>query len=163
MAAMVRSRKIVKLYFRAQVIATLAEFFFQKSSWYALVYCMCVLLVMETNLFMLWDERTSWSTLRGSITFAAAITTAALFGLSHIESWIVLAEGFLLAALGTALLQTRYTMIGTLTLGMAWYDFMWLMSSEVRETNGWMPSVMCSVAFLLYARWPQQRQLIEKT
>jgi hypothetical protein len=148
---MARSRKIVRLYFRAQAIATLAEFVFQKTEWYALVYCMCVLLVMETNIFMLLDEGTTWGTLRGAVTFAAAITTAALFGLSHIESWIVLAEGFMLAALGTALLQTSYTIIGTLTLGMAWYDFMWLMSSEIRDTNTWAPSSICAAAFLLYA------------
>lgn len=157
------SQGTVRLYFVAQGIATVAEFAFRHSHWYSLVYILATLLMLEMSVFLLWDAGISKLTWKDAFMFGCWMTIAGGLGLTWLSltDWYLLGEGLLFATVGLAMLRLgvdslALRVIGTLTLGMAVYDFLYLLRPEVRATDGWAPSLMCSVAFL-YLFWQQQR------
>ena len=153
------SKRTLRLYFVSQLIATLAEYFGQFTKHYTLIYVACVVLVVETSVFLLIDAGVNRLTWRSAATYAAFMTAFGMVGLyelSSFEEWYLIGEGCLLAALGMAFLlrkaqERTLRAIGTLTLGMAVYDFLWLLLPKVRDTNNWAPSLMCTLAFLWIA------------
>lgn len=158
LAAGAASRRTLRLYFVAQLIVTLAEYFSQATHYYTLVYICSTLLMVEMSVFLLWDAGISRLTWQDASLFGLWMTIVggcAISALSLTE-WYVLGEGLLFAVLGMAmLLKARRAFallaIGTLTWAMAVYDFLWLLWPEVKAANGWLPSTMCSVAFLSIA------------
>lgn len=152
------SQRTVRLYFAAQFIATVAEFFSQHSAHYTLVYLCCTLLMVEMSVFLLWDAGVSHLVWKDALLFGVWMTIIGGLGLEWLSltEWYVLGEGLLFAALGIAMLRlsrdsVELLAIGTLTLGMAVYDFLYLLQPIVRATNGWLPSLMCSAAFIWMA------------
>ena len=158
--ARLNSSKAVEIYFRAQLLVNPLLWAFSRSRWYALVYVLAGLLIVETNIFLLLDEGVSQETVKMAVTFAALMTSIALTAMERVTHWIVLGESFVLSALGFALLSTweharekvALAGIGTLTFGMALYDYLYLIQPEVERTGSWMPSVLCAAAFLWMAR-----------
>lgn len=149
------SKGTVRKYFVAQLIATLAEYFFQYSEHYALVYICATLLMVEMSVFLLWDAGIGRPTWKNAFMAGIWMTLAGGLGLEWLSltEWYLLGEGLLFATLGMAmlLLATKSPVllpIGTLTWAMAAYDLLYLLRPEVRAVNGWMPSLMCSIAFL---------------
>lgn len=158
LAAGLLSKGTLRLYFAGQLVATLAEFFFQNTAHYTLVYICATILMVEMSIFLLWDAGISHPTWQEALLVGIWMTTVGGLGLSALSltEWYVLGEGMLFAVLGMAmLLKSKHKMeiltIGTLTWMMAIYDFLWLLWPEVKETNGWLPSTMCSLAFLCIA------------
>ena len=149
------SKGTVRKYFAAQLIATLAEYFFQYSEHYTLVYICATLLMVEMSVFLLWDAGIGKPTWKNAFMAGTWMTLAGGLGLEWLSltEWYLLGEGLLFATLGMAMLllarrSPPLLPIGTLTWAMAAYDFLYLLRPEVRAANGWMPSLMCSAAFL---------------
>lgn len=148
----------VRLYFTAQIVVTVAQFAAQWTHHYTLIYICGVLLAFEMSIFLLWDAGVSKLTWRTAVTWAAFMTAFGLVGLYELSltDWYVLDEGIMLLVIGMAMLLVAkgsreplaLSVIGTLTWVMGMYDLLWLLSPAVRQTNGWMPSTMCSMAFL---------------
>lgn len=149
------NRGTVRLYFGAQLLVTVAEYFGQFSRHYTLIYICATLLMVEMSVFLLWDAGIRKLTWRNAFMAGCWMTVAGGLGLEWLSltEWYLLGEGLLFATVGMAMLllgekSLALRVIGTLTWGMAAYDFLYLLRPEVRATNGWLPSLMCSAAFL---------------
>lgn len=151
------SQRVVRLYFAAQFIVTVAEYLCIGTPYYALVYIMATLLMLEMSVFLLWDEgigRVRW---RDAWMFGCWMTIAGTLGLSWLSltDWYLMGEGMVFAVLGIVMhwrgsASIPLRAIGTLTLAMSVYDFLYLLRPEVRELD-WAPSLMCTVTFLWVA------------
>ena len=145
----------LRLYFAAQLLATLAEYFGQFSRHYTQIYICSTLLMVEMSVFLLWDAGVGRPTWRNAFMVGCWMTIAGGLGLGWLSltDWYLLGEGLLFATIGMAmlLLSRDLRIIGTLTWGMAIYDFLYLLWPQIRATNGWLPSLMCIVAFSLIA------------
>lgn len=152
------SKGTVRLYFAAQLVATLAEYAFQYSEHYTLVYICATLLMVEMSIFLLWDAGVNKLTWGDAWMAGCWMTLAGGLGLSWLSltEWYLLGEGLLFATIGMAMLMLSrkskaLLAIGTLTWVMSAYDFLYLLRPEVQRTNGWLPSLMCSACFLWLA------------
>lgn len=163
------SKGTVRLYFAAQLVSTLAEYFGQFSTHYLSIYICSTLLMTEMSVFLLWEEGVSKLHWKSAFMFGCWMTLAGGIGLEWLSltGWYLLGEGLLFATLGIAmhwrgLDSLALRTIGMLTIGMAVYDFLYLLWPGVRELNGWLPSLMCSAAylwlFLRYATGSDARQ-----
>lgn len=151
------SRKTLRLYFWAQLCCTLALFIFTEHKYYTYVYLASDILMLELCSFLLMESKVNRFTIRLAATFGAFCTAIACFGVDAPNFWIVLIEGGVFSALGMAMMLCGETIpvlsIGTLTLAMSVYDFGWVSNESWRLTNGWAPSFLCTVTFLLIAAW----------
>lgn len=159
------SRGTLRLYFVAQSLVTIAEYVGQTSEHYTLVYVCSTLLMTEMSVFLLLDAGISRLAWKDATLFGTWMTIVGGLGLSSLSltEWYVLGEGFLFAVLGMAmLLRSKRSVgllgIGTLTLGMAVYDFLWLLWSDVKALDGWLPAAMCSATFsgVALASWRER-------
>jgi hypothetical protein len=156
------SRGTVRLYFVAQLVATLAEYGWRHSEYYVLVYALATVLMVEMSVFLLWDAGVGAPTWREAWIAGILMTLAGGFGLTllTLTEWYLLAEGLLFAILGMAMLllnakSKALLPLGTLTWAMAVYDFLYLLRPDVRAANWQAEPIMCSAAFL----WLAARQM----
>lgn len=156
----------VKLYFRAQLIYTLAVFvgvrlLGEHHYLYAIVYSTTTLLVIETCLFLVMDAHLSEMEMLIAYALGLGTGTLAAHGMMDftLGGYITFIEGVLLQIVATAMLigmatsayQATMQAIALLTLALSWYDFAYVAEPQIDEVNGWLPSTMCAVAFVVTA------------
>lgn len=159
--ALIRSRRAARLYFTAQIIATLA--LFPAGRWlgfhnplYAAIFVAVTLPIIETSILLAIEsgaKKQDW---------LAAMCFGLLNGiLSLAGTWsyspgaaIVFGEGLLLSIVGFALLCARASVaasaIGSVSLLLSCFDFGFI-SNDWTELNKWLPSIIASSAFFLVA------------
>jgi hypothetical protein len=163
MAGITSKAKTLRLYFWAQAICTLA-LFITGDKYYTLVYLLSDLLMLEMCFFLMFESKITKDQIRTAVTFGAAVMAIACYGAvaRNLGEWITLIEGGIFSALGMAMMlcgtTTAVLSIGTLTLAMSVYDFGWVSEESWRSTNGWLPSLICTLTFLYVALANLQQQ-----
>lgn len=175
LAAHRQSHRAVKLYFRAQFVYTLVVFLGVRIlgnhvTLYGVLYAAVTLPILETCCFLVWEAGVSMTMLLASIDFGLlmGITSASAMRSRRTEDYVTFCEGVLLAAIGLALLAaiptSRYKVavrtIGTLSMALSTFDFTYLLNAGWESVNGWLPSAMCTVAFLIIAYFGPRREAV---
>lgn len=160
--AMRKTSGALKLYFRAQLIATLALFaavkmFGVNDDFYRALYIIVTIPILEVCVFLIWESRDRWKHLSTSLSFAMLSTTIAVAGMDKftVDVWISLIEGALLSAIGMGLLlaaqnsDERETLsaIGMLSLALSVFDFGYVSNANWQDLNKWLPSLLCAASW----------------
>jgi len=161
-AGLLRSRQgsTLRLYFLAQllnvpVVFLAARYLGDRTTVYALLYVAVTLPVLECCCFMLWDAGLNALHLRIAVAFGLFMGMIESFGMARHPAvdYVTFAEGVLLSMVGTAMVlgmppHTKRHMIGVLSLALSCYDFAWLRNDNWAGLNDWLPSLLCTAAFV---------------
>jgi hypothetical protein len=164
-----RSRPAVRLYFRAQIIATVALFAGVRllgvhQMLYAVLYIAVTLPILETCGFLIAEGHPGERTLLVAACFGLLMGCIAASDVGHhtLGDYIVFFEGVLLAEVGIAMLvvgkDIAVETIGTLSLALSSFDFVYLMNPEWESANGWIPSFLATMAFIRIGFGRQERE-----
>jgi len=156
-AAILKSRKTVRLYFVAQLVNTLAVF--AASHWFAHyylgVYIATTLPILECCVFLLWDAGITWRQIYPAAAFGLLVGAigAEYAGDWTPGKWVTFIEGGAFSTLGMAMALVKFQAeewatvrtLGALSLAASVYDFAFVRGWK--ETNSWLPAALCAVAF----------------
>lgn len=160
--AMQKTSGALKLYFRAQLIATLALFvavkmFGVNDDFYRALYIIVTLPILEVCVFLIWESKDRWQHLATSLSFGMLSTLVVVVGIEKFTTdvWISLIEGALLSAIGMALLlaaqksdeREALSAIGMLSLALSCFDFGYVSNADWQDLNKWLPSLLCAASW----------------
>lgn len=158
-AGLLRSRRgsTLWLYFCAQlvnapVVFASVRFLGDHATTYALLYVAVTLPILECCCFMLWEKGLSNLHLRIAVAFGLFMGMIESFGMTP-GHYVTFAEGVLLSMIGVAMVlsmvpHTKEHIVGVLSLALSCYDFAWLRNDSWAGLNDWLPSLLCTVAFV---------------
>lgn len=168
-AGFLRSRKTVRLYFRAQliyipVVFLGAKYLGDRAALYAVLYGAATLLILECCCFLIWEARLDLRLYIASLNFGLFMGIVTSIGAPRhpLGDYVTFGEGVMLSIIGMSLLQVANASedkmavktIGILSLALSCYDFGFFRNESWYVVNGWLPSLLCSVAFLWIAAQP---------